>query len=52
MAKPTNSPRSPRISAFPTSICFANGGVIVQESGNTLFLKDTKGDDVADERNV
>ena len=38
--------------SIPTSICFANGGVIVQESGNTLFFKDTNGDDVADERKV
>lgn len=38
--------------SIPTSFCFANGGVIVIESGQTLFLKDTNGDDVADERRV
>ncbi|MBN9693223.1 MAG: c-type cytochrome [Verrucomicrobia bacterium] len=38
--------------SIPTSFCFANGGVIVIESGQTLFLKDTNGDDVADERKV
>ncbi len=37
---------------IPTSLCFANGGVIVIESGRTLFLKDTNGDDLADERRV
>jgi len=37
---------------IPTSLCFANGGLIVIEGGNTLFLKDTTGDDVADERRV
>ncbi|MBI3416441.1 MAG: c-type cytochrome [Verrucomicrobia bacterium] len=38
--------------SIPTSLCFANGGLIVIESGHTLFLKDTNGDDVADERRV
>ncbi len=36
--------------SIPTSFCFANGGLIVIESGHTLFLRDTNGDDVADER--
>ncbi len=38
--------------SIPTSLCFSNGGVIVIEGGHTLFLKDTDGDDVADERRV
>ena len=38
--------------SVPTSICFGNGGLIVIENGQTLFLKDTNGDDVADERRV
>lgn len=38
--------------SIPTSLCFANGGVIVLERGQTLFLKDTNGDDKADERRV
>ena len=38
--------------SIPTSLCFANGGLIVLEGGHTLFLKDTNGDDVADERRV
>jgi uncharacterized protein len=33
----------------PTSLCFANGGVIVQQAPHTLFLRDTNGDDKADE---
>jgi putative membrane-bound dehydrogenase-like protein len=35
---------------IPTSIAFANGGVIVSMAPNFLFLKDTNGDDVADVR--
>ncbi|MGK0238272.1 MAG: putative membrane-bound dehydrogenase-like protein [Candidatus Pelagisphaera sp.] len=38
--------------SVPTSLCFGNGGLIVIEGGRTLFLKDTDGDDVADERRV
>ncbi len=38
--------------SIPTSICFANGGVIVHQAPHTLFLKDTNGDDKADERNI
>ena len=37
---------------IPTSIVFANGGVIVSEAPNFVFLKDTDGDDVADVREV
>ena len=33
---------------LPTSLVFANGGVIVTAMPNTLFLKDTNGDDKAD----
>ncbi len=43
---------SPRSSAFrPPSLC-ARGGVIVQNGTETLFLKDTDGDDMADVREV
>ncbi len=38
--------------SIPTSLCFARDGVIVIEAGRTLFLRDTTGDDVADERQV
>jgi putative membrane-bound dehydrogenase-like protein len=38
--------------SIPTGMVFANGGLIVVESGHTLFLKDTNGDDKADERRV
>ncbi len=38
--------------SIPTSIIFANGGVIVHQAPETLFLRDTNGDDVADERKV
>jgi len=37
---------------LPTSIVFANGGVIVAQAPRLLFLKDTKGDDKADVREV
>lgn len=36
--------------SVPTSFVFANGGVIVVHSGKTEFLRDTNGDDKADER--
>lgn len=36
--------------SVPTSFVFANGGVIVVHSGKAEFLKDTNGDDKADER--
>lgn len=38
--------------SIPTSFVFANGGVIVTHSGKTEWLKDTNGDDRADERRV
>ena len=38
--------------SIPTSLIFANGGVIVHQAPETLFLKDTNGDDVADVRKV
>ncbi|HMO65853.1 MAG TPA: glycosyl hydrolase, partial [Verrucomicrobiota bacterium] len=38
--------------SIPTSLCFAHGGLIVIEGGNTLLLKDTNGDGMADERRV
>ncbi|HLR31398.1 MAG TPA: PVC-type heme-binding CxxCH protein, partial [Fodinibius sp.] len=37
---------------IPTSLTFANGGVIVQQAPQTLFFKDTDGDDKADVREV
>ncbi|MEX2594861.1 MAG: PVC-type heme-binding CxxCH protein [Anditalea sp.] len=37
---------------IPTSIAFANGGVIVSMAPDFLFMKDTDGDDVADVREV
>ena len=38
--------------SIPTSLVFANGGVIVSQAPDMLFLKDNDGDDVADERRV
>lgn len=38
--------------SIPTSLTFARGGVIVFNGTETLYLKDTNGDDVADERSV
>ncbi|WP_315852112.1 PVC-type heme-binding CxxCH protein [Tautonia rosea] len=37
---------------IPTSLTFAQGGVIVHQAPDTLFLKDTDGDDRADIREV
>ena len=37
---------------IPTSLAFANGGVIVHQAPETLLLKDTDGDDRADVREV
>jgi putative membrane-bound dehydrogenase-like protein len=37
---------------IPTSLTFANGGVIVHQAPETLFFKDTDGDDKADVREV
>ncbi len=36
--------------SIPTSIAFYRGGAIVQEGGETIYLKDTTGDDVSDLR--
>ena len=36
--------------SIPTSIAFSHGGAIVQNGTETLYLKDTDGDDVADVR--
>jgi putative membrane-bound dehydrogenase-like protein len=38
--------------SIPTSLLCANGGLIVHQAPDTLLLKDTNGDDVADERKV
>ncbi|HEY7429020.1 MAG TPA: PVC-type heme-binding CxxCH protein [Gemmataceae bacterium] len=38
--------------SLPTSLTFHKGGVIVHQPPDTLFLKDTDGDDVADEQRV
>jgi putative membrane-bound dehydrogenase-like protein len=38
--------------SIPTSIVFANGGLVVASAPDFLFLKDADGDDVADERRV
>ncbi len=37
---------------IPTSLVFVNGGVIVAQAPNFVFLKDTDGDDKADVRQV
>lgn len=37
---------------LPTSLVFANGGVVVAAAPHMLFLKDTNGDDKADVRQV
>ena len=37
---------------IPTSIVFGNGGLIVAQPPHILFLKDTDGDDKADERKI
>ena len=37
---------------IPTSMAFANGGVIVTQAPHILFLKDTNGDDKADVREI
>jgi putative membrane-bound dehydrogenase-like protein len=38
--------------SIPTSIAFSRGGVIVHQAPDTIFLKDTDGDDKADQRQV
>jgi len=37
---------------IPTSIMFVNGGVLISQAPEFIFLKDTDGDDVADVREV
>src|SRR5690625_5335447 len=37
---------------IPTSLEFANGGVVVHQAPQTLFLKDTDGEGKADHRGV
>lgn len=37
---------------IPTSLAFANGGVVVHQAPQTLFLKDTNGDGRADHREL
>ena len=50
MARRTSSPSSPTSLNIPTSLTFANGGIIVAQPPRFLFLKDTNGDDKADVR--
>ena len=38
--------------SIPTSMVRVNGGLLVAQAPHTLFLKDTNGDDVADERKI
>jgi uncharacterized protein len=38
--------------SIPTSMAFSNGGVLINDAPDTLFLKDTDGDDKADVRKV
>jgi putative membrane-bound dehydrogenase-like protein len=38
--------------SIPTSLTFARGGVVVHQPPDTLFLKDTDGDDKADVREI
>ena len=38
--------------SIPTSLVFADGGLVVHQAPDTLFLKDTDGDDRADVRKV
>lgn len=38
--------------SIPTGLVFANGGLIVSQAPDMLFLKDTDGDNKADERKV
>lgn len=38
--------------SIPTSFVFANGGIVVTQAPNTLFLKSSKGDDKADIREI
>jgi putative membrane-bound dehydrogenase-like protein len=38
--------------SVPTSLCFAGGGVVVQQAPQTLFFRDTNGDGKADEKKI
>jgi uncharacterized protein len=38
--------------SIPTGMVFANGGLIVSQAPHMLFLKDTDGDDKADEKKI
>jgi putative membrane-bound dehydrogenase-like protein len=38
--------------SIPTSLCFVNGGLVVSQAPDMLFLRDTDGDGKADERKV
>lgn len=38
--------------SIPTTLAFHRGGVLVQDGTETVFLRDTNGDDRADERHV
>src|SRR6516162_5119356 len=38
--------------SIPTSFAFAYGGIVVTQAPHTLFLRSTKGNDVADERKL
>ncbi len=38
--------------SIPTSFVFAHGGIVVTQAPHTLFLRSTKGNDIADERQV
>ena len=38
--------------SIPTSLCYVNGGLIVAQAPDMLFLRDTDGDGQADERKV
>ena len=38
--------------SIPTSVCYVNGGLIMAQAPDMLFLKDSDGDGTADERKV
>ena len=38
--------------SIPTSLCYVNGGLVVSQAPDMLFLRDTDGDGKADERKV
>ncbi|YCM45457.1 PVC-type heme-binding CxxCH protein [Verrucomicrobiaceae bacterium 227] len=37
---------------IPTSFTFANGGIYLHQAPHTIFLKDTDGDDMADQKEI